>query len=310
MGTEQIGKFREANDYFDDYVKLNALFEEEGYLFFRNVLDLNQVLQVKHDFIRVLKDQGIVKNDQLEPVWSGAEMDQVDDNALYTLDSPGDLIASPELQQVIDKAFGEPALIYRVPNIRYALPNANNYISPPHQDHFYIQESNIFRTLWIPLMDIDENAGVLAIASRSHKQGVREHIEQDDIFSYILKGRKQKGISLNKIQETLLTTNYHPGDLLLFHSETIHCSLPNHSDKIRFSIDTSCQPKSAPRLWQLAKTIPELRKYRKEMKQIAKNVDINEKEFEVLITEMMRRGFPAERVHFTTVLNELNSKSA
>ena len=54
MTTTAYSTFRIANEYLDDYEKLNAVFDKQGYLFFREVLDTNKVLEVKRDFIREL----------------------------------------------------------------------------------------------------------------------------------------------------------------------------------------------------------------------------------------------------------------
>ena len=54
----------------------------------------------------------------------------------------------------------------------------------------------------------------LAVAEGSHKGGLREHVEQD-VYSYVLKGRKQKGLELEDIAEPWLTGAYRPGDVLI-----------------------------------------------------------------------------------------------
>ena len=51
MTGHPLGKLREANSYLDDFGCLTTLFEQEGYLFFRGVLDRNEVDRVKRDFV-------------------------------------------------------------------------------------------------------------------------------------------------------------------------------------------------------------------------------------------------------------------
>ena len=61
MTATSIGALRTANEHLGDFERLNLTFQEEGYLFFRGVLDLQEVHRVKSDFVRVLQEQGIME---------------------------------------------------------------------------------------------------------------------------------------------------------------------------------------------------------------------------------------------------------
>src|ERR1700722_17447981 len=122
---------------------------------------------------------------------------------------------------------GGPVRISVNVGIRYALPADEKYLTPAHQDHFFIRETNDFCMLWVPLMEIDEQVGGLAIAAGSNKHGLYEHGPEDNVYSYGFKGRKQKGIALSEIHEPWLATNYLAGALLMFHSQAAHRAVPN-----------------------------------------------------------------------------------
>src|SRR5437868_5978451 len=132
-------------------------------------------------------------------------------------------------------------------------------MTPPHQDHFFIRHTTEFRTAWIPLMHVEPAMGGLALAERSHLSGLCDHVEHETAYSYIFRGRKQRGIPLDRIEQRWLTAEYRPGDLLLFHSLMIHRALPNFSDRIRLSLDTRFQPLRVPCNWQAQRTILEMR---------------------------------------------------
>src|SRR5947209_7821193 len=195
----------------------------------------------------------------------------------------------------MERVFGQPIFMFKGTNIRYALPHDRLHVTPPHQDHFFIRGNSEFRTLWVPLMEIGRTVGGLAIAEGSHKRGLREHQEQENVYSYQMKGRKQVGVALAHIGEPWLTTDYWPGDVLVFHSLMLHWALPNCSDRVRLSLDARCQPKTTPRTWQAEKTIPELRQYRQDLKRIATEEGASEELFETVVIEMMKRGLDAER---------------
>ena len=304
MLSRPTGTFRVANDLAANPERLKSLLVEEGYLFFRGVLDGVQILDVKRDLVRLLQEQGLVTPGSSEPIWTGAGMDRIDDVALYSLSSYQEL-SEGSAKMLAEKVFGEAAFMFKNPNIRYTLPEHSMYVTPAHQDLFFIRGTTSFCTLWIPLMDIDESMGGLALAAGSHKRGLRDHIEQPGVYSYVFKGRPQKGVALAEIDEPWLSSDYHPGDVLLFHNLTLHRGLPNRSDRIRLSIDTRAQPASAPRTFQLERTILELRQYRADVQRIATEAGASPSQFEAALIEMMKRGLPAERDPVELVIAEL-----
>ena len=304
MSSQSVGGFRIANDLLGSPAQLKALLAVEGYLFFRGTLDLDEVDATKRDLVHVLAGQGVVKPDRAEPIWTGAALDQIDDVALYSLSSY-QALSEGSAKRLAEKVFGEPAFMFKNPNIRYSLPDHSQYVTPAHQDRFFIRGTTAFCTLWIPLMDLDETMGGLVVAAGSHKRGLRDHAEQPDVYSYVFRGRRQKGVPLADIAEPQLTAEYRPGDVLLFHNLTLHWALPNRSDRIRLSIDTRAQPANAPRTFQLERTILELRQYRKDVQRIAKEAGAGEAVFEAVLIEMMQRGAPAERQSVEALISEL-----
>lgn len=309
MTQNTMGEFLIANHLLNDFEKLDAIFLEEGYLFFRNVLDTNAVLKVKQDFVQVLQNQGVVRAGESEPIWTGAGLEQVDDNALYALDSYQELLDCESSRQLFEKIFGEPVFMYRNTDIRFALPKDEKHLTPSHQDHFFIRQTNRFRTAWVPLMNIKREVGGLTLAARSHQSGLLEHVEHETAYSYIFRGRKQRGVPSERIHRNWLTTDYRPGDLLIFHSLTIHRALPNTSDRIRLSLDARYQPISEPRTWQAGKTILELRQYRQQVREIALAERASEELFETLLIEMMKHGLEARKENVRTVIEQLNVKA-
>ena len=64
-----MGEFQVANHLLNDFEKLEAIFQEEGYLFFRDVLDADAILRVKQDFIHVLQKQGEEYESRNSGIW-------------------------------------------------------------------------------------------------------------------------------------------------------------------------------------------------------------------------------------------------
>ena len=204
------------------------------------------------------------------------------------------LLDTATTQRFLLRVFGEPVFTFRSLTVRYALPADDRHISLPHQDHFFIRHTAAFRTLWVPLLPIEPPGGALAVAAGSHRAGLRRH-EETDVLSYVLKGRRQRGLPLAEVPQPWHTTTYRPGDALIFHSHTLHWALPNESQSVRLSVDVRCQPASEPRSWQSRTTVPEQRELRRAAQAIAAAEGMSEDLFEKVIIEMMAQGVPAER---------------
>ena len=300
------GNFENCNQFLHDFKELDTFFQCEGYLFFRDILDRKTMLEAKTDFVQVLQQQGIVKREGTEPVWTGKGMEHIDDEALYFLDSHKKVWESSRMQALMEKVFNESVFMFKGINIRFSLPSDKKYLTVPHQDHYYIPQTPNFRTIWIPVMDIEQGMGGLELIRASHKLGLLEHIEDKEVESYILKGRNQNGIALDTISENWLTTEYRLGDLLVLHSHTIHRSMPNLSKKVRLSMDNRFQPISEPRISQAEKTILELRQYRKVVAQRAKDEGANLELTERVLLEMMRSGLSADRENIKKIIMKHN----
>ncbi len=305
MKTKTYGEFQTANQYLDDSETLNSVFDREGYLFFRDVLDASEVQAVKNDFAQELQKQGFVKPGYSEPIWTGKDLVELDDGRLYALGYYSKLLDTEVTQELFERLFGEPVYTFRSCTLRYTVPNDETHGSPPHQDHVYIRHTTDFRTFWIPLMEIDRDMGGLAVAEGSHKLGLREHVEQD-IYSYVLKGRKQKGVALDAITEPWLTATYRPGDILVFHPHLLHWGTPNRSDKIRLSVDVRVQPASSPRSQQVQTTVLEQRQFRTDALKAAAQEGVSPEMLETLVVEMIARGTGPDRAGVRELMAELS----
>ena len=308
MTTTTYGEFEVANEYLNDHEELEAAFRRQGYLFFRGVLDTDEVGELRDDFVQELRAQGFVKPDSVESLWTGKsldELDELDDQKLYDLDYYGKLIDTETTQRLFQRVFRGPVFTFRQCTLRYSVPNDSKYGSPAHQDNFYIKHSTDFHTMWIPLMDIDQEIGGLALAEGSHEPGLRNHEEQE-VYSYVLKGRKQSGVALEGVAGRHLTTTYNPGDVLVFHSHMVHWGLPNQSEKVRLSIDVRCQPAAAPRSWQVESSIAQTRLLRDEVREIAVEQGAGDELFEALVIQVMARDKRPDQAEVREMIAELS----
>ena len=293
---ELYAPFHEVRIDVDGPDAIRASFEENGYLLFKGVLDRDLVLTAKAEAVAELQRQGVVKEGGSQPVaMPGLTSGDVDDDPLYALTSYLEIMASDRLREAIDFAYGEPGYIAPSVGFRYSMPTDAVYLTPNHQDHFFIRQTDQFRMIWIPLMDLELANGGLVLAAGSHRRGVRDHVELPGVLSYGFKGRTQKGILPENVGGVWSSSAMEAGDFLMFHSCAVHRAIPNTSDLVRLSINTLTYPARLPRLWQAEKSIPDLRSHRETLKQLADEEGIGEDLFEKITLEAMKQGADPSR---------------
>lgn len=94
-----------------------------------------------------------------------------------------------------------------------------------HQDWRPIQGAADTLTVWIPLADIPQPMGGLRILEGSQHGGVR------------LFDPETESISVDDDDPRWRTASYRQGDVLIFHSLTVHAGTPNTTDRLRRSCE-------------------------------------------------------------------------
>ena len=70
----------ESNPLIKDPSKLKNKLEQDGYLFFRSILNPEKVLKVKKDFVKLLRRYDLVDKDAKdEPYWTRGPISEDDD---------------------------------------------------------------------------------------------------------------------------------------------------------------------------------------------------------------------------------------
>ena len=100
---DPFAPFHEVRIGRDEPAEIRRSFDENGYLFFKGALNPDTVLRAKEGISGVLQQQGFMQKGSAEPrATPGASAVEVDSGPLYRLKSPGQLMASPELQKAVD----------------------------------------------------------------------------------------------------------------------------------------------------------------------------------------------------------------
>lgn len=238
--------FLDSTHLAADPAVLNERLAAEGYLFVRGLLPRSAVLDVRRQCRAVAAAGGWL--DLAHPVEDGVanpaaactdpEPRYVEVfRRLYVLEALHTLKHHPALVGFFERLFDEPVLVHPLFVMRNIFPQRPESTTPAHQDFVHIQGTPETYTVWIPLGDCPTEEGSLQVAAGSHREGVRDF-------------RVTNGSGGLEVVEPLAgrwrASPFAAGDVLVFHSLTVHKGLPNLSDRLRQSMDARYQRVSEP----------------------------------------------------------------
>ena len=141
----------------------------------------------------------------------------------------------PAILDIVESLIGPEILAHPQFNIRPKLPNQDTSVVPWHQDLGYLQpdaSETFMVNFWIPLVDATVENGCMEVIAGSHKVPLINHVLG------LGPGRNFKGIVDEALPDGEQVQCPVPlGGVLLIQHKTIHRSVPNHSDHIRWSMD-------------------------------------------------------------------------
>ena len=245
--TDTFSDYVDSTPLLDDREALDRFYDEHGYLYLRGVLDRELVRTAAEQMLEGLIALGHAAPGTTLETLTIDSYEAVDEVAMHDYVKYDDLWNHPSTLKVWEQAFGEPVFVFKSTTIRYypAAPGtaAPHFLTPLHQDGFYIGPNKDFRTAWVPLLPTSLDIGGVAIADASHKKGPREHVLSETFrrFEHPVRGIPAAEFGAD---EQLLISPMEPGDVLLFHAFTCHKSIPNvsASPAMRMSMDTRVQP--------------------------------------------------------------------
>jgi hypothetical protein len=227
---------------------LRARAARDGYLFLRAMLPLPSVQRMRDVLLEVIDRHGWLdpaydreqarSRPGLNPVieGEGARWDSFYRD-LYRRRELHQLNHHARLMAFFTELFDEPVLAHPRVIARVMFPNSSRHTTPPHQDAFYIGGTTNTWTAWIPLGDCPGELGGLAVAAGSHTLGrlaVRD-------------AHGAGGHAVELEEPSWHSTNYAAGDVLVFHSHTVHQARDNQSEhRLRLSLDLRYQPLAQP----------------------------------------------------------------
>lgn len=232
---------RSSNDILDDAAALRSRLDEDGYLYFEHLLDVERVRELRRAMLRVTRDLGWTEQSTM-PLSQRCVVPPLREEfaefiagyqEIQKLQSFHELAHDPALMSMMRSVLGETAFPHPLKIARLAFPDHFEASTPPHQDYPNNQGTQNLTATWIPVSDLPSQMGGLAILRGSHRYGVLP------MEGHVGAGNRAAIIPPEMAEECRwVTTDYEMGDVLVFPSTTVHASLHNASEFfLRLSVD-------------------------------------------------------------------------
>lgn len=240
-----MDEYRDSTDLLGDGVGLRGRLADEGYLFFRGLLDAERVDALRRQVLERIAALGWLR-DGTDPAEQRpgptARPEMADDywdgyRAIQGLHAFHALAHEAALVAMTETLVGEEVLVHPRKIARVSYPFGMTP-TPPHQDYRYIQGTVDAFTVWAPLGDCPGDLGGLEVLRGSQDRGLLPTITSE--------GAGGLGVVTDPDDPDWASTEYESGDVILFHSLTVHGARPNHRDKVRLSVDYRYQSAREP----------------------------------------------------------------
>jgi hypothetical protein len=244
---DRLLELRQSNDVQDDAAELQRRLAEDGYLFFRGLLDRHRLLNLRREMLTLMQAGGWlvqgtdpidgIANPDARSTEGDAEYTDVY-HQVYRLQSFHEIAHSRELIDLLERIRGCTMMPQPQNVARLWFPKFTEHTTPIHQDFVHFQGTHDNLTCWSPIGDCPRELGGLAVLKGSHKvDRVLEHH-----FSLGAGSLHVDPTTHSELNDEWHTTDYEVGDTLIFPALTIHKALPNLTDdRLRVSLDNRYQ---------------------------------------------------------------------
>jgi hypothetical protein len=214
----------------------------KGYMLVRGVLPRGDVAPVLGDVTQILSRAGWLLPGY-DPLQCIADLNAACGDPdpsfkstyqeIFNLESFHALPHHAALQQVMKMLIGEHVLIHPKPIGRLIFPHCDRLRTHAHQDYRFMGGDPECFTVWIPLHDCPVNVGPLQVLEGSHRFGYQSHEDENLHVPEIPAGAA--------VGDEWVGGQINAGDVLIFHSLTVHAASPNLSNQLRISLDCRFQ---------------------------------------------------------------------
>src|SRR5580698_6344791 len=232
---ERVDELADSGGLISDVGGLRRRLADDGYLFFRGLLPAARLRAIGQAVLGELQAGGWVDDRGIPSIQPRAvnSMDALADPAFRAAMFGPAFNQIPyltALRQVIRRILGPEAFSYPAKVLRAVYPERPQSRPRGRYVHYDYGVSGVqdMLTSWVPLMDIPVRLGGLAVQPGGQL------------------GPPKRPRPLTGSEPGWATTDYRPGDAIIFHCLTPHAALPNHGSALRLSGDFRWQLPDKP----------------------------------------------------------------
>ena len=248
-----LGELKDTNLKNATDEKLRQSLNDNGYLFLRNVIEKNDITKARNDIFEKLKNVDELEDPFTEGIWSGrSRRDELHkDRGVFWEDvsnteSLRKITNGNNLKNVFSRIFGISSIGFDFIFLRAVSEGKFTHM---HCDAgFFTRKTQKVLTCWLVFTDITIDKGPLFIIEGSHKfSDIKTKYEgfDVDIHKHMKATIDTNPITFAQERNTkILTTQFNPGDALIFGMYTVHGTFENYANdkKIRLTCDIRFQP--------------------------------------------------------------------
>jgi hypothetical protein len=232
----------DATAHLSDPAALRACLREHSYLLVRSLIPPAVLGELQDAVFATLVADGWTDEDLLpvEPVaMPGEDAYWRVYTDLLCIEALHRLAHHPVLVDLVRAVVGEAVVVHprKIPRVAVRHDLAPSKTTPAHQDHPYTQGGVDGLTVWVPLTPASRTRGALAVLEGSASTGIRPVRVGGEDYPCVpadLGGGEARPAEAAGVWRT---TDFSPGDVLVFHALTVHAALPNTSPTARVSVD-------------------------------------------------------------------------
>ena len=240
--------FYVANELLQDEDALKRRFDSDGYLFLKEIVDPGKLLRLRRQIAQCCARHGWFKpdSDPMDAIaWTTAKTEGEEEylkvyDEIQKLEDFHALSHDESIVSVMRRLLGATAFAHPLSIARLMFPDTPEWQTPPHQDHPNNQGTKDLYACWMPLSDCPITLGNLSILAGSHRYGLLP-------LEYAMGPGHRQAVLDERLRElTWRVGDFALGDVVIFHSLTVHRSLPNLTDRLRLSVDYRFQREGEP----------------------------------------------------------------
>jgi ectoine hydroxylase-related dioxygenase (phytanoyl-CoA dioxygenase family) len=257
MSAKRLGRLK-PSEPSEPVGDLHARFDADGYLWLKNFLPRDEVLEFRRRFFAQFADTGLLAegSDPLDGIYSGMDAEGARKRLMEVARSAAyeSFCMHPRLWRFLDGFVGGPSYLHKRKLIRYTKPGDAS-ATGAHYDLTYLRGgTDKLVTVWIPIGDVPVVMGGLVYLEGSHTNGrameaefARDHAhlpveERIGAFNKTMNDGGWITKDLPSLAERLdtrwLIADYEAGDVVLHSPYTIHAATTNEASDGRLRLST------------------------------------------------------------------------